>query len=232
MIDTMAHMEHHSSISTVTYAEFSQGGLLRFLSHQELMNLFARAASRAGLPLAFSQGFNPRPKLSLPVPSSVGMAGRADLLRIELDEPINPDDLADRLQSQLPDEIVIGRLWSTPQRSHPQPCAVQWQIDLAGLQIGDLEGRVSEFLNCRRYQITRISKKTGKQARIDLRALVLDMQFRPVDGSKVLCVKLAVSPQGSIRPAELLTALDLPVERGLARITRTKIYWRDRAFLD
>jgi len=224
----MLNSEDQSNTPWVNYAEFSLGGLLRFLSHQELLDLLARAAIRAQLPLAFSHGFNPRPKLSLPVPRSVGMSCEKDLARFELTQPIADGELADRLGPQLPDELTIDRSWSTSVRQHPQPREVEWKIDLAGLNLGDLSRRVAEFLARPTWPIERKSIKAHRPIPVDLRRFVLDLRI----DETTLRARLAAGPEGSIRPAELLAALELPAPQGLARISRTKIYWTNEAFLN
>lgn len=208
------------SVTTrIHYAEFSVGGLLRFLSHRELLNLFARAAGRAGLPLAFSQGHNPRPKVALPLPRSVGMRCLDDLLRIELHGPA--DMLCPHLQDQLPRDITIHRAWPTDSRRFPQPQAVEWTVDLPDAD--DLAERIQTFLDKKRCTVTRTCNKTGKQTTIDLRALVHEL--KPTRTG--LWAKLAAGPQGSVRPDELLIALAYPPPEGLLNLTRTKIHWQD-----
>ena len=82
----------------------------RFLSHHDMMRLWERALRRAALPLRFSQGFNPRPRLSLPEPRSVGIASEAEILEFELADWVNPDAVFERLRGQLPSGITVDSL--------------------------------------------------------------------------------------------------------------------------
>jgi hypothetical protein len=71
---------------------FRIGGALRFLSHAETSRVFQRACARAGIPVKYSAGFNPHPKLSLPLPRSVGVESDDELLVVRLsDEPRDVD---------------------------------------------------------------------------------------------------------------------------------------------
>ncbi len=71
--------------------ELSVEGDLRFLSHHDMMRAIERLLRRAGLPLRYSQGFNPRPALSLVLPRPVGVASEADLLVVTLEEDLAED---------------------------------------------------------------------------------------------------------------------------------------------
>ena len=77
-------------------------GDLRFGSHHDMMRAIERLAVRAELPLAYTQGFNPRPKLSIVCPRPVGVVSRGDLLVMALTESIDADQLCHRLRQACP----------------------------------------------------------------------------------------------------------------------------------
>ena len=82
----------------------------RFLSHAETLRLFQRAGVRAGLDAAYSSGFNPRPKISLPMPRSVGLACEDETCCFQLnqnDQDLNAENLKDRLNDQMPEGIEV-----------------------------------------------------------------------------------------------------------------------------
>lgn len=86
---------------------FSKTGLLRYISHLDLMRLFARAMRRASLPLKLTQGFNPHPKLSLKRALKLGIESQHEEGAVVLNFPVTPDDFKSRLQKQLPEGIEI-----------------------------------------------------------------------------------------------------------------------------
>jgi radical SAM-linked protein len=86
---------------------FSKTGLMRYISHLDLMRLFMRAMRRAQLPLKLSQGFSPHPKLSLKRALKLGVESQQEEAVILLNFPVTPDDFKDRLQKQLPEGIEI-----------------------------------------------------------------------------------------------------------------------------
>jgi len=86
---------------------FSKKGLMRYISHLDLMRLFARAMRRADLPLKLSEGFSPHPKLSLKRALKLGVESENEEASIILKFPVTPEDFKNRLQKQLPEGIKL-----------------------------------------------------------------------------------------------------------------------------
>ncbi|MCK4342628.1 MAG: TIGR03936 family radical SAM-associated protein, partial [Phycisphaerae bacterium] len=82
--------------------EYALGGDLRFLSHHDELRLLARAVVRARWPVAYSRGFNPLPRLVVPLPRSLGTAAECQLALVDLGVPRRPEDLFASLSSALP----------------------------------------------------------------------------------------------------------------------------------
>jgi radical SAM-linked protein len=86
---------------------FSKKGLMRYISHLDLMRLFTRAMRRADLPLKMTEGFSPHPKLSLKRALKLGVESEHEEASIMLKFPVEPADFRNRLQKQLPEGIEI-----------------------------------------------------------------------------------------------------------------------------
>ena len=86
---------------------FSKKGLMRYISHLDLMRLFTRAMRRAELPLKMSEGFSPHPKLSLKRALKLGLESEYEEASIVLKFPVEPGDFKNRLQKQLPEGIQV-----------------------------------------------------------------------------------------------------------------------------
>ena len=86
---------------------FTKKGLMRYISHLDLMRLFMRAARRAQLPLKMSEGYSPHPKLSLKRALKLGLESEHEEASIVLKFPVTPEDFKNRLQKQLPEGIKI-----------------------------------------------------------------------------------------------------------------------------
>lgn len=80
---------------------------MRFISHLDLMRLFSRAARRADLPILFTKGFNPHPKINIARALKLGVSSEEEKAAFYLKEKVEPDEFKDRLQRQLPDGITI-----------------------------------------------------------------------------------------------------------------------------
>ena len=92
-------------------ALFEKVGSARFISHLDLMRLFQRAFKRAGLPLTHTQGFNPRPSVSIALPLSLGAESHCELLDFDLESPVPLEDIRDRLNAALIDGIRVREVY-------------------------------------------------------------------------------------------------------------------------
>lgn len=92
-------------------ALFEKMGTARFISHLDLMRLFQRAFKRAGLPLTHTQGFNPRPSVSIALPLSLGAESHCELLDFDLESPVAPEEIRDRLNAALIDGIRVREVY-------------------------------------------------------------------------------------------------------------------------
>ena len=86
---------------------FSKRGTARFISHRDLIGVLARTFRRAELPVRMSQGFNPRPRFSLPAPLSLGIEGLDEVLELDLAENPPPEEVGQRLGRNLPAGIEV-----------------------------------------------------------------------------------------------------------------------------
>jgi len=200
--------------------EFAVTGILRFISHLELQHYFARRLICAGLPLKFSRGFNPRPRISLPVPRTVGIASLDDRLRAELDEPVDPGPVRDSLQSPGTEAPVISMARVIDGSGLEQARAVEWRIDLAGFDADRVAGRIERIL-AGPCLMERETKKHHRPFTADVRGFIGELVLE----NSYARAKVSYGPKGSLRPAELLELLDLPKAECLGRMTRMKTYW-------
>ncbi len=209
-----------TSAKNICELEFSIAGMLRFVSHLELQNFFSRLIVRAGVGVKFSQGFNPRPRISLPVPRNVGIGSNRDRLRMEVDDPFDAEEMLERLRPIVPQEMELHGAWVVPADRLERVTAVEWQIDLSKYRLEPITQRVSEILGGR-CPMTRHSKKQNRDLTVDLRPLILAMNLE----GELLRVKVAYTPEGSVRPGELLELLHLPKAEMMGKMTRMRTYW-------
>jgi radical SAM-linked protein len=86
---------------------FAKKGLMKYISHLDLMRLFMRALRRAELPVKMTEGFSPHPKISIKRALKLGIESDSEEATFVLREPISPEEFKEKLQKQLPEGIFI-----------------------------------------------------------------------------------------------------------------------------
>ena len=185
---------------------FTKEGLSRFLGHRDLMCLWQRALRRAGLPLAFSEGYNPRPQISFPVALALGFESLAEIFEVELVRWIAPRRAAQELEKELPEGIGITNVESVRHSEKAEVTGTCYTVRLDPPP-GDLEVRLASLLAGSEAFVTR--RRKSKTARIDARQYISDLRLR--DGLVVM--DLSITGSGTARPEEVLqAALECPPE--------------------
>lgn len=223
--------------------KFKLRGSLRFLSHAETIKVFQRACVRAGIKIQYSQGFNPRPKLYLPLPRSVGVETDDDLLclRVSLSESRTTTDesqIKTRLTEQLPDGFellsvttvpALTEIASSPQQQRaktlPQAITATYLLPLQRQYINEeLKSRIRHLLASKSLNLQRqTDPKKSKFKDVNVRPFLKSLQLN--NGNIV--VECKISPAGSIRIDEILKLLQLDAEKLAAPIRRTSIQWQN-----
>lgn len=93
---------------------FSKKGLMKYISHLDLMRLFTRAMRRADLPLKMTEGFSPHPKFSIQRALKLGLESESEEASVLLTELVGPGEFRERLQKQLPEGIEIKSVSPLP----------------------------------------------------------------------------------------------------------------------
>ena len=92
-------------------ALFEKTGNARYISHLDLMRVFQRAFKRAGLPLTHTQGFNPRPSVSIALPLSLGVESRCELLDFDLEVPLDCGEIREKLNASLVEGVYVREVY-------------------------------------------------------------------------------------------------------------------------
>ncbi len=190
---------------------FTKAGAARFLSQHDVRRAWERAARRAGLPLAYSRGFSPKPRLSFGPPLSVGAEGRREYMTMALREPRSAADVQAALRAAaIPGMQVVETACAAGRRVRATWAAYALVVADAP---HDLAHRVQRLLASPSAPIQRPRDPPG--ARRDIRP---GIQTLEVDGSRLLA-RLRIAPNEIVTPRDL--ALALSVE--LAATVRTQI---------
>lgn len=211
---------------------FAKLGKIRWTSHRDVARMWERALRRLELPVAYTEGFSPRPKLSFGLALSTGHESVAEYLDVDLREEIDLAALPTELSEQLPvgiDVTAAADLAPGSPSLQEDVLSCTWRIEVRDLDPTDADDLVASALAADELVLTRTRK--GKDVTDDLRPAVLAVRTTgPTPAGTELEAELAVHPR-SVRPAELLLALRPGLEEG--RVVRTAQWiWRDGARLE
>jgi radical SAM-linked protein len=205
----MTHPQDPRQRVRISYAK---GGALRYISHLDLARAWERAFRRAGLPIAYSRGFNPRPRLQIAAALPVGVTGRSELLDLWFVEPLLPEDVLDRLRPNLPPGLEVLGVEEVDIRApslQSQMRAADYRVLVQSQEpVPALRNRVGALLE--ESSVPRRRQHKGGWQTYDLRPLIQSIDVAPGGaGERILTMRLQASPQGAGRPDEVLDALGL-----------------------
>jgi radical SAM-linked protein len=151
---------------------YAKRGKMRFASHRDVARAFERAVRRAGLPIAYSAGFTPHPKISYAGGAPTGVASEAEYLTLALTSPQEADLVRERLDAVLPGGIdVVDVTEAGP--GGPAPEASVWQVMLPGVRPDVAASAAASFLAMTEAPVERLTDKGVR--RLDARAAVREM---------------------------------------------------------
>lgn len=203
---------------------FSKQGALRYTGHLDLHRLWERAMRRASLPISYSQGFHPQPKISLAAALPLGFASRSEVLDVRLNEEIPVENISNRLKDNLPSDIRILNIESVEEHAP----ALQTQVLSAVYDI-HLTEPVDGAELTRKVEALMMSESIVRERRgksYDLRPLIEMLSVvTEASGNVWLRMTLAAREGATGRPEEVLNALGIAPE--YTRIERTRLVFKN-----
>ncbi|AYY15617.1 DUF2344 domain-containing protein [Actinobacteria bacterium YIM 96077] len=211
------------------WVQFAKRGRLRFTSHRDFQRAFERAVRRAGVPVAYSHGFTPHPKVSFIGAAPTGCASEAEYLEISLTDWCAPEQVRSALDDALPpgldvitvaeadaDQVDSRSPSQLPSRASSLAswlAASWWEIALPGAEAGAVGRALDAFLAAESVAVERLTKKGTRS--LDARGAVLyaDMvtdEGADADAPAIRCVIEHQEP--TVRPEEMLGALRVVAE--------------------
>jgi radical SAM-linked protein len=197
---------------------FSRGATHRYITHLDLMRFWERALRRAGVEIAYSEGFSPHPQISLAAPLPVGVTARAELMDVFLAERMSPRNFILALSRQLPPGLEVTEvqevLLGLPS-IQSQMRAAEYEVTLPADGDSDrVKAAVKELLG--RQSVPWQHMRERELRSYDLRPLVYTLTLRADRNPPVLHMRLRADNDASGRPDQVLAALgltNLPIER-------------------
>jgi radical SAM-linked protein len=191
---------------------YAKRGRARFTSHRDFSRAFERALRRAGVPMAYSSGFSPHPRISYANASPTGAASEAEYLEIGLSEACDPAKVQQALDGALPPGLdVVEVVPSPPGALADLLTGSRWAVDLVGVDAVVAEQAVQALLAEQSVQVERLTKNGLRH--FDARAAVISLTCEPAPPSEPtgasslrLLVTLAHTVP-AVRPDDVLAAL-------------------------
>jgi radical SAM-linked protein len=211
--------------------KFKLRGALRFLSHAEMLRVFQRACVRAGISVHYSQGFNPRPKISLPLPRPVGIESDDELLCLrvvaetdELRVKNYESQINAELSTQLPEGCELISINTAHAGRSFQPCSATYVFALLPEYLNEgLRARIEFLLASESLKVQRqIEKKNSRLKNVDVRKFLKSIKL----DNRGIIVECNISSAGSIRIEEILRLLELDEIKLASPVRRTNVQWQ------
>lgn len=179
---------------------------LVWIGHQDLMKVLERLIRRASIPMAQSQGFNPRPRMNFVQALGLGIEAHQEVLEMELSENLPPDELMLRLNATSPPGLRFLSVSQPPSRKPAQARTLiySFAVELQQERREATALAMEEFLNATQFIVER--RRDDKVVSLDLRHLVNHLDWTE-DG--FVRMSLKVTPTATARPEEVLAAIGL-----------------------
>src|SRR5258706_1324857 len=203
---------------------FAKLGALRYTGHLDLHKLWERAARRAELPLAYSQGFHPQPKMNIAAALPLGFSSRCEVLDMRLEHDIQLEGLCEKLQGTLPTGIQVTSVESIDERAptlQTQVLSAEYEVSLAEASSTSLRANGSEVT--RKIESVLESNsiiRTRRGKEYDLRPLIEALDLM----DDKIFMRLAAREGATGRPEEVLDMLGIAFED--TRIERTRLIFQ------
>jgi radical SAM-linked protein len=183
---------------------FAKRGDLRLTSHHDLLRSLERTLRRAAIPMAVSQGFNPRPKIVFAQALGLGIEAEREVVELDLAQAMEPGEVLARLRGAAPP----GFEWVEAEAAAPGRAAraeaVQYRVDVPPERREAAREALAQFLSGTSRPYTR--HRPDRDVAIDLRPFVIDAEL---DSLGCLRLRMKVTPNGSARPEEVIDTLGL-----------------------
>ena len=207
---------------------FGKQPRLRFISHLDMQRFFQRALNRTGLPVAYTQGFNPHAVMSFGSALALGWTSEYEILDVKLSVPMGRKRTEEAMRQALPEDLPVMEVRMVDDR-HPAPMAMvrasDYEIALSGENAGAVLDAVDAFLASEQVMAVRKTKSGEKE--IDIRPLAISLER----AGDVLLARLKLTETDTLKPDLLVNSLAklAGVEPPEARIHRKCLLGEDES---
>lgn len=192
---------------------FVKGSTLRFISHLDLVRVFHRAVRRARLPIEFSKGYNPHPKISFGSALAVGCTSEAEFVDFELTDEVSPKEFIKRLNDALPYGIKVLEAKEVPKNTPSLMSKINTAIYCIALELpkglssSEVKQRIKRFMELKTIRIKKLKK--NRQKEMDIRNLIYELDVLDIkNGCVEIKAVVKIGNMGSVNPEMLVQAFN------------------------
>jgi radical SAM-linked protein len=212
---------------------FAKRNNLKYLSHLDLMKTFERGMRRAQLPLAFSDGFHPHPKISFGPALAVGISSSDEYLDIELLAEINNEQLLKSVNRVLPGDLSILAVKRIEGRVKPLNAIINRASYLISVQVNpdrktELARQLNGFLAASELPTIRVNRDGQKI--VNIRPWLHNLTVEEKSGDAIqIFLAGEIGSGGNLRPEDILNNLKLPIK--VVEIVRTGLWYEEKGLV-
>ncbi|QXM05768.1 TIGR03936 family radical SAM-associated protein [Crassaminicella indica] len=195
---------------------FSKKDFMIFISHLDLARVMERALRRADVPLCFTQGFNPHPKISFATALALGVSSDGEYVDIEIEEKIDLNILKEKINKELPEGIHIIQCQYIDVKSKPLMAVIEYSTYIVRCVLADdvnedkLNALIKDFMKNKEIIIHKIVKKKNKtrEKEINIRPFIRNLELlNKEDCNCIFKMTLATGSKGNLKPEVLIEQL-------------------------
>lgn len=206
-----------------------------YISHLDLLRFFKRVFKRTEIPLQFSQGFNPHPKMSFAQPLSLGYASTAEYLEFETVAAytLPPAQVQKLLNTVMPPGLKIIECQNIPSQGKTMAAIVdrgdyQVTIPIHNRNTVPIQQHIEGFLASKEIIVSKLQKKTGKEVFVDIKPMIFTLSGKDDDNGIELTMTISAGSSANLSPEYVISAFcqfaQLSYDRAEVKVCRTELY--------
>lgn len=207
---------------------FSKTGMGKYISHLDLLRCFTRAIQRSGLPVVYSQGFNPHQKMTFSLPLPIGVTSECETVDIQFEDGLTPEEIQEKLSQNLPMDMKVLAVHE-PEKKAADIVSAEYHMHALTEKRAE-EKELVQFFGSGEILVTKKTKKKGEK-QINLMDYIRAWEIDTVlDGGFTLRVVLDAGGERNLKPDILAGAIQDSMSSCRIsdwEIHRTKIFCRD-----
>lgn len=208
---------------------FEKKGMIRYISHLDLMRTVTRAIRRSEIPLWYTEGFNPHPYMTFSLPLSLGMESECESMDIKIEGDITDDEILEKLKAVMPDGINVTAV--TQPVSDPKEIAYgEFTLDFGGdFDREKMKDTINGLLSQNEIIIQKLGKKGHRKVmkELDLKPLIFEPEVTDTENGVRLFMRLPAGSKTNVNPSLVADLILKEIPEAFCLITRKRLLTTD-----